>query len=115
MADWREVAAGERWKAGKQSVRVLLGKRQHTVHVVDHGAEYEFYSRVPFVERLSEVVALLEVNRTAGLAFWHVDDGQPVAMSMCPKHATKRTMATYLRDTAALADRYELKANEIDE
>lgn len=114
MTDWHEVAAREGWRAGKRTVRVVLGNRQHTVHVVDHGTEYEFYSDVPLVGSLDEVSALLEVNRIAGLAFWHVDDGQPAAMSMCPKRVSRNIMAAYLRETAALADRYELRVSDVD-
>ena len=35
MADWRSIATAEGWTTFSRSVRVPLGPRRHTVHVVD--------------------------------------------------------------------------------
>jgi len=114
MADWHEVARREKWHAGVHTARVTLGQRKHTVRVLDRGTELEFVAEVPVGASDDDLVRLLETNRTAGLAFWYVTDGQPFAMSMCPKSANPQVMAAYMRETAALADRYELRVSEID-
>lgn len=114
MADWRAVAKHEGWPAFSASVRVRLGARKQTVQVRDHGGQdYEFYSAVPPVDA-SQLVVLLMVNRVAGLAYWHVEGGRAWATSICPKTASQVQMAAYLRDTAALADRLELRLSEFD-
>ncbi len=35
-------------------------------------------------------------------------------MSTCPRNATKKELALYLRSTAALADAYELRLSDVD-
>lgn len=115
MADWRDVAKREGWQAFSTSVRVRLGARKQAVQIRDHGGlEYEFYSEVPSGQDPDQLVALLMINRNAGLAYWHVEDGRAWATSMCPKRANPKEMAAYLLDTAALADRLELRLSEVD-
>jgi hypothetical protein len=114
VADWRDVARGEGWKVFRKSVRLTLGARQHTVRVRERELELEFAADVPRMADPADLVELLVMNRSAGLAYWHVDNGHAWALSSCPKTATDQVMAAYLRETAALADRLELRLSEID-
>ncbi len=114
MADWREVAQKEGWAAFKSKIRLPLAARKHTVHVVDYGDELEFFADVPDTYSPDQLLDLLIANRSNRLAYWHVDEGVVWAVSRCPRLATKRQMAAYIRETAALADRLEMRLSDVD-
>lgn len=113
MADWREVATTEGWTVFSKSVRIRLGGRKHTIQVHDLGAELEFYAALPETDT-AQLVDLLVMNRSTGLAYWHIDGGYPWAVSRCPRSARASEMAEYMRETAALADRMELRLSDLD-
>ncbi len=113
MADWREVANKEGWTAFRQSVRIRLGGRKHAVQVRVLGDELEFYAALPGMDA-AQLIGLLVWNRSSGLAYWDIDDGNARAVSRCPRSATQFEMAAYMLETAALADRMELRLSELD-
>jgi hypothetical protein len=95
-------------------VQVLLGDRVQTVHVEERADELELTSTVPGPPDAAELVRMLEENRRTSLAWWRVSGGTAEAVSRCPVWADDELLAHHLRDTAALADRYELRTSEID-
>jgi hypothetical protein len=113
VADWREVARKEGWTAFTKSVRIPLGGRKHTIQVKELGDELEFYADVPDVDA-DQLLDLLVSNRSSGLVYWQIDDGDAWAVSRCPRLASRPEMAAYMRETAALADRLELRLSETD-
>jgi hypothetical protein len=113
VADWREVARKEGWTASTTSVRIPLGGRKHTIQVLDLGDELELHADVPDMNA-DQLVELLVSNRSSGLAYWYIHAGYAWSVSRCPRLATMLEMATYMRETAALADRLELRLSETD-
>jgi len=111
VADWPEVARKEGWTAFRMSVRIPLGGRKHTVQVRDLGEEVEFYADVPTTDA-AQLLNLLVSNRSSGLAYGHIDRGSARAASRRPRFATQSELAAYMRKTAALADRLELRLSE---
>ena len=114
MARWQEVADRQGWPRARSGVQVLLGDRVQTVLVAEDADGLELSSTVPGSQDASELVRMLEENRRTGLAWWRVSNGAAEAVSRCPAWADNELVAHYLRDTAALADRYELRTSEID-
>jgi len=114
VPDWQGVADRQGWPRTRSSVQVLLGDRVQTVQVAARADELELTSTVPSMPDAAELVRLLEENRRTGLVWWRISDGAAEAASRCPRWADEELIGHYLRDTAALADRYELRISEID-
>jgi len=113
VADWRDFAANEGWTSTAKTIRVPLGDRAHTVNVLPLDGELEFWSSVPWLNT-DQLIALLVANRTIGLAYWHVENGQAWAVSRCSRDASYVQIVASIRATAALADRLELRLSDVD-
>lgn len=114
MASWRDVADLRGWPRTAVGVQVLIGDRVQTVRVEEVADGLRLTSAVPSAPDAAELVRMLEANRRTGLAWWRVNGGTAEAVSICPDWADAELLAHYLRDTAALADRYELRTSEVD-
>ena len=114
MGDWRSTADVHGWKRRGAAVEVQLGDRVQTVLVTEHGSHLELTSSIPTQPDAAGLVHLLEINRRLGLAWWQVSRGIAAATSHCPAWADDTLVELHLRDTAALADRYELGTSEFD-
>ncbi len=112
MADWRRVAAEAGWTPRARSVAVVLGSRRHTVHVEEGSEGVTFTANLPDSD--IDPIGYLTANRSLGHAYWRIVENKLVATSRCPAGASALLMASYIRETAALADRAELAINEID-
>ena len=114
MADWAAACAARGWKVSKTFVGVGLGPRQHRVRMRQIGTMLELSAEVPDVRDAEELVRMLEENRSLLLAWWHVEGGRAVARSSCRTTATADEMVLRIRETASLADGYELQRHEED-
>lgn len=113
MTDWQAATRAEGWTTFTRSVRVQLGTRKRTVHVHEDVEELMFYAEVPQPDTAG-LIDMLSVNSLPGLAYWHVDGGHVWAVSRCPQQAGAAEIVTYLKETAALADRLELRCSDKD-
>lgn len=96
------------------SVSVRLGTRSHRVCVQQVGGVCELTAVVGCARTAEDLVELLEANRTSGLAWWHVSEGEALAVSRIPPSASAEIVSLHFRETAALADRLEQRVSETD-
>ena len=99
---------------GHQVITVPLGARTHEVFVSEDERGWLLRAVIPPLPEPVSCLALAQANAASGLAWWWVDEGVPMAISLCSLGSSPEIVIEHLLAVADLADRYELHLFEAD-